>query len=592
MHKYKHTVAYARPHWPLVLLLFLLTMVAAAATALQPLPLKLLADYVLDQAPLPPALASIFRAFSWQATPQTILCLAALGGLALFALTSLLDAVLTCAWTFAGRRMVYDLAQDLFARLQRRSLLFHSRNSVGDVLSRITGDSWCVYQVIDTLLFAPWHALLITLAMIFIMARMDLRLTLIALATAPLMAAVSLLAGKPLRAAAKLKREIESGLQSHVQQTLAGMPVVQAFAQEEREHHRFREFADASIRVQQRTVLIGSFNSLSSGLVTTVGSGLIVWLGALHVLDHRITVGTLIIFVFYLNNLQEQFKTLAGVYTTLQSLSANVDRVNAVLDAQPEVQDHPGAVPLPPVRGEVRIDAVTFGYEPGQPVLHEVSLEARPGQTIAIVGPTGAGKSTLVSLIPRFNDPWSGRVLIDGHDLREVQLKTVRGQVALMLQEPFLFPFSIAENIAYGSPEAKPPEIEAAARAANAHNFITRLPEGYQTVLGEYGATLSGGERQRLAIARALLKNAPILILDEPTSALDAETEHLLIEALVRLMKGRTTFIIAHRLSTIRRADLILVLQDGRVVERGTHDELLARGEHYAHLHKLQFATE
>ena len=448
-----------------------------------------------------------------------------------------------------------------------------------------------MYQVIDTLLFAPWHALLITLAMIFIMAHMDLRLTLIALATAPLMAAVSLLAGKPLRAAAKLKREIESGLQSHVQQTLAGIPVVQAFAQEEREHRRFREFADASIRVQQRTVLIGSLNSLSSGLVTTVGSGLIVWLGALHVLDHRITVGSLIIFVFYLNNLQNQFKTLAGVYTTLQTLSANVDRVNAVLDAKPEVQDCPGAIPLPPVRGDVRIDGVSFGYQPGQPVLREVSLEARPGQTIAIVGPTGAGKSTLVSLIPRFNDPWSGRVMIDGHDLREVQLKTVREQVALMLQEPFLFPYSIAENIAYGSPEAKAPEIEAAARAANAHGFITRLPEGYQTMLGEYGATLSGGERQRVAIARALLKNAPILILDEPTSALDAETEHLLLEALERLMKGRTTFIIAHRLSTVRRADCILVLQDGQVVERGSHDELLARGEHYSHLHKLQFAN-
>src|SRR6266404_3526776 len=302
MHKYKQILSYARPHWLLVLLLLLLTMVAATATALQPLPLKLLADYVLDQAPLPPALASIFRAFSWQATPQAILCLAALGGLALFALSSLLDAVLTCLWTFAGRRMVYDLAQDLFARLQRRSLLFHSRNPVGDVLSRITGDSWCLYQIIDTLLFAPWHALLIALALIFIMAQMDLRLTLIALATAPAMAAVSLLAGKPLRAAAKLKREIESGLQSHVQQTLAGIPVVQAFAQEDREHRRFREFTEASIRVQQRAVVIGSLSSLSSGIVTTAGSGLIVWLGALHVLDHRITVGSLIIFVFYLNN--------------------------------------------------------------------------------------------------------------------------------------------------------------------------------------------------------------------------------------------------------------------------------------------------
>jgi ATP-binding cassette, subfamily B, bacterial len=241
------------------------------------------------------------------------------------------------------------------------------------------------------------------------------------------------------------------------------------------------------------------------------------------------------------------------------------------------------------VRGHVRLEDVEFGYEPGRPVLSGVTLEARAGEKVAIVGATGAGKSTLVSLIPRFFDPSAGRVLLDGHDLRDVQLRSLRAQVSLVLQEPFLFPISVAENIAYGRPEASREEVEAAARAANAHEFIARLPEGYDTVIGERGATLSGGQRQRLAIARALLKDAPVLILDEPTSALDAETEALLLEALERLMAGRTTFIIAHRLSTIRTADRIAVVKGGRVVELGTHAELLARGGAYARLHRLQF---
>jgi len=591
MQKYKNILRYARPHWLAFSFIFAVTASGSLLAALQPWPLKLIADNVLGHSPLPSALDSIFRALSLSPTPRTILALSALGGLALFALNSALNAASTWAWTLTGRRMVYELAEDLFARFQRRSLLFHSRNSVGDVISRITGDSWCVYQIVDTLVMTPCHAVLTTLAMVFFMAHFDLRLTIVALITAPLMGAVSLLAGKPLRAVAKLKREVESRIQSHIQQTLSGIPVVQAFGQEEREHRRFREFTETSIRLQQRSVLIGSFNRLGSGLVTTAGSGVILWLGAWDVLNGRLDVGSLMVFVFYLHQLQSQFKLFAGVYTTAQGLSANVNRINEVLEARPEIGDRPGAVALSSDkgRGHVQIEGVTFGYEPGRPVLHQVSVEGRPGQTIAIVGPTGAGKSTLISLIPRFNDPWTGRVVVDGQDVREVQLKSLRDQVALVLQEPYLFPFSVAENIAYGRPDATRKEIEEAARAANAHSFILRLPEGYDTALGEHGATLSGGERQRLGIARALLKGAPILILDEPTSALDVETEALLMEAVERLMKGRTTFIIAHRLSTVRRAHCIVALREGAVVESGKHEDLLARGEYYARLYAVQF---
>ncbi|HMJ66777.1 MAG TPA: ATP-binding cassette domain-containing protein, partial [Candidatus Binatia bacterium] len=255
----------------------------------------------------------------------------------------------------------------------------------------------------------------------------------------------------------------------------------------------------------------------------------------------------------------------------------------------PEIAESPTAVTLPSVQGRIQIQRVTFGYEPGQPVLHQASLEMAPGQTIAIVGPTGAGKTTLVNLIPRFFDPWEGHILIDGRDVREVRLRTLRDQIALVLQDPVLFPVSIAGNIAYGRPDATGEEIEAAAHAAHAHEFISKLPEGYETVLAERGATLSGGERQRISIARALLKNAPILILDEPTSALDAETEHLILRALDRLKEGRTTLVIAHRLSTVRGADQVVVLKAGRIEEVGTHDELIARGELYARFHNIQF---
>jgi ATP-binding cassette subfamily B protein/subfamily B ATP-binding cassette protein MsbA len=321
----------------------------------------------------------------------------------------------------------------------------------------------------------------------------------------------------------------------------------------------------------------------------TLGAAVVLWLGAHQVLDGVLSIGSILVFLVYLNSLQEQMKILANTYTTSQSIGASVDRVVEILKGSPEIVDSPTARELPKTRGYVQIENVTFGYEPGQPVLHDVSLEVEPASTIAIVGPTGAGKTTLVNLIPRFFDPWSGRVLIDGHDVRDIKLRSLRDQVALVLQESVLFPTTIAENIAYGRPDGTRAEIEAAARAANAHEFISKLPNGYDTQVGERGATLSGGERQRLSIARAILKDAPILILDEPTSALDAQTEHLLLDAMERLRKGRTTLFIAHRLSTVRRADLVVVLKAGRIEEIGTHEQLMARGELYARFHNVQF---
>jgi ATP-binding cassette subfamily B protein/subfamily B ATP-binding cassette protein MsbA len=324
---------------------------------------------------------------------------------------------------------------------------------------------------------------------------------------------------------------------------------------------------------------------------TALGTAALFWYGGHEALAGHVSVGTILVFVSYLASLYGPLETLMATGSTLHASSGSARRVLEVLDAEPEVADAPGARALPPVRGQVRLEGVTFGYEPGRPVLQDVDVVAEAGETVAIVGPTGAGKSTLVSLVPRFYDPWSGTVRIDGTDLRTATLHSVRSQVAIVLQEAFLFPMSVADNIAYGRPGADRADIEAAATAANAHAFICALPQGYDTVLGERGATLSGGERQRISIARALLRDAPVLILDEPTSALDAHTEHLILEALDRLMAGRTTLLIAHRLSTIRGADRIVVLSEGRVVETGTHAELIDAGGLYAHFQSLSGAV-
>jgi ATP-binding cassette, subfamily B, bacterial len=588
MRNYLRLLHYVRQQRGFLIAIFALTLLAAGLAAVQPWPMKLLIDHVLGTTPVPEAIKEIMAFFSSDSTATTLLALIVLGGLILFVISAAVDAILTWAWTVAGRRMVFDLAEDLFARFQRRSLLFHKRNAVGDTMSRITTDTWCMYQLTDTVVFAPFHALLTMAGMVFLMAQLDGTLTLLAVAIAPFMVGASFLLGKPLRAAAKLKREIESRIQSHIQQTLTGIPVVQAFGQEERENLSFQKFASEAIRSQQRGALLGSVNSLTSGLITTLGSGVILWVGARHVLGGSLSIGSILVFLVYLNALHAQIKIFANLYTALQGLSASVNRVVEALDAAPEIAEKPTAHALPSLRGAVQFENLWAGYDPDRPVLKNISLDVRPGETIAIVGATGVGKTTLVNLIPRFADPWQGRVLVDGCDVRNVQLKTLREQIAIVLQEPFLFPISVAENIAYGKPGASRSEIERAAHAANAHQFISALPNGYDTVIGERGGTLSGGERQRIAIARALLRNPPILILDEPTSALDAHTERQIIDALRQLMKDRTTFVIAHRLSTVRRADRIIVLKDGEIVETGTHQELLASRGHYARLHDVQ----
>jgi len=567
-------------------LIVLATFGGALAAALQPWPVKLIVDQILGQAPWPPWLQSAFDAWGGMPSRPSLLFLLVLGGLLVFVLTALLDAALTWMWTRAGLSMVHDLSRDLFARLQRRSPTFHHRMPLGDLMGRITGDCWNVHHLVDTLFFAPLHAFLMVLLMAWLMWRLDAALTWVTLILAPLVVLASMVVGRPLRRAALSKRASESSMQSHLQQMLTGISVVQGFNQEETERNRFRSFAESALRALQRSTLLGSLNQLTSGLLAALGTGGILWLGSHRVLSGHLTVGSLLVFLAYLGMLQAQVKILAGLFTSYQGIAAGLQRVRDLLCVEPEVRDRPGAQSLEDVHGRVAFEGVTYGYEPGRLVLKGIDLALSPGQTVALLGPTGAGKSTLAGLLLRFFDPWEGTITVDGKDLRNLTLGSLRAHVSILFQDPFLLPVSVADNIAYGRPDATRAEVEAAARAAQAHEFVSRLPHGYDTVLAERGGTLSGGERQRLAIARAFLKNAPILILDEPTSALDAGVEEEVMRAMRRLMASRTTLLIAHRLSTVRAADRIAVLHAGRIAECGDHASLLQAGGLYAHYHE------
>jgi ATP-binding cassette subfamily B protein/subfamily B ATP-binding cassette protein MsbA len=587
-------IRYPFRQWPALVVIFAITALTSAVTALQPWPLKILVDYALSDTALPVLFRSFLEQLSLSITPAVLVISAAIAGLGLFAINSLLEIGLSWTWATAGQRMVYDLAGDLFNRFQRLSLLYHSRRNVGDALSRLTGDTYCVYSLTSDLVILPWHKAL-TLATIGTVAwNMDPALALISLAVAPIIAGSSLFFAPQLKKRARLNREAHSRLMSFVHQTITAIPLVQAFSTEGRNQRQFQNLATDAVSLSQRMVLLNSSYGLVNGFFTTVGTAVVLFAGGQRVLSGSLSVGSLLVFLAYFRSMQGAVRGLLEIYGSLKTTEARIDRILEVMESEDSVQDIPGAKLLPAISEKkgrhVCFERVTFGYETGNPVIKDVTFEAHSGETLAMVGPTGAGKSTLVSLILRFFDPWEGRVTFDGIDVHTIKLSSLRAQAAIVLQEPFLLPLTVAENIAYGRLGASRAEIEAAAIAANADEFIQHMPDGYDTIIGERGATLSGGQKQRLAIARALLKNAPVLILDEPTSALDAQTEALLLEALERLMSGRTTFIIAHRLSTIRKANRIVVLEEGKVMETGSHEELLGTNGIYNQMYYLQFS--
>ncbi|MFW6058693.1 MAG: ABC transporter ATP-binding protein [Phycisphaeraceae bacterium] len=586
--KYLHLAGYVRQRWKTLALIIALTLLSAGAAALQPWPIKILVDFGLDDEPAPDWLAHWLDTMA----PATVVAWAAGLALVLYLLAVVLQAAITWCWGVAGERMVYDLAADLFDRMQRLSLRFHARSHVGDSLSRLTGDSYCIYQACDALLVTPAHQFL-TIAVIATVAfTLDPTLTMIVLAVTPVLAGIAVWFGPRLKERKRLIREAQSRVMSHVHQRLAALPVVQAFTAEPRSRNHYDHLANDAAVAQRRGAFLKDGMALVNGLTTSTGLAIVLYAGGLQVVAGAMSVGSLLVFLQYGRSLQAAFQKLFQTYGQIRTTEAQVDRVLTILHNTDRVVEADDAAPLAraagTARGRIAFEDVRFGYEPQQPVLRDVSLTVEPGESIALVGPTGAGKSTLVSLVPRFFDPWSGRVTFDGVDVRGLTLSSLREQVALVLQQPFLMPISIAENIAYGRPDTPREQIVAAARDAGADAFIARLPEGYDTVIGERGATLSGGEKQRIAIARAMLSNAAVVILDEPTSALDVETERAVMAALDRLCQDRTTFIIAHRLSTARRADRIVVLEEGAIVEQGTHEQLMRRERLYYRFHHLQ----
>lgn len=550
-----------RPHWLRLLGPLVLSMLATPLALLSPVPLKIVIDSVLGSQPPPPVLAGILPTRS----DAALLIAAALFFVAVALLTQLLDLATTVLRTFVGERLLLDLRTRLFRHVQRLSVSYHDLRGTTDSTYRIQYDANATQQIaLDTI--PSFITAVVTLsAMLYVTAKIDAQLAVVALAISPVLLLASWRYRRRLRKQSRQVKKLESGAMSVVQEALSAVRVVQAFGREEHEEQRFVHRFHEGMWARIRYTLAASRYALLVGLTTAVGTAGVLYIGARNVQTGKITIGDLVLVMAYLSQLYAPLKTMSKKAGSLQSYLASAERVFALLDEEPDVQERPAARPLPRARGEIVFQDVSFAYDGQRPVLRDVSIRVKPGTRVGVAGATGAGKTTLVSLLNRFYDPSEGRILLDGVDLREYRLADLRNQFAIVLQEPLLFATSIAENIAYARPDASREEIVAAARAAGAHDFITALPDGYDTRVGERGTRLSGGERQRISLARAFLKDAPVLILDEPTSSVDIHTEATIMEAMYRLMEGRTTFMIAHRLSTLEGCDERIELTAGRI---------------------------
>lgn len=490
-------------------------------------------------------------------------------------------------WT--GQRVLFDLRQNLFEHIQKLSFDFYDGRPVGKIMSRVTSDVNAMSQFVNMGVVTITTQLLTLVGITVIVLTLHWKLALMCLAVMPLFA-IFLGKAHPFfhRGWAKVREE-HSRVNAHLNESITGIQVIQAFSRQEVNSKKFSAIMQGRMQAYLKVIKLEVLFWPIIENVGALGTCLVIWFGAREYMAGTLTIGTLWAFVNYLNRLWQPLSAISRVYSQMLSAMASADRVFGFLDTPPKVEDAPDACEMPDLTGGVEFRDVSFSYVPGQPVLHKVNLQVLPGQTVALVGPTGAGKTTMINLLARFYDPDSGQVLVDGHDLARVTLSSFRSQLGIVLQDPFIFAGTIRENIAYGKLDATDEEIEAAARAVNAHDFIMRLAQGYDTVTEERGGTLSQGQRQLLAFARALLARPHLLILDEATSSIDTETERLIQTALTRLMHGRTSFVIAHRLSTIRQADLIMVIDAGGIVERGTHEALIELRGKYCELYTAQY---
>jgi ATP-binding cassette, subfamily B, bacterial len=578
------TLPYLRPYWKLGVVAVSMIGLTTLVSLLTPWPLAILIDAVLDNKPLPSLLGPLA-----DLDRNTLLVIAVVSGLLVTAAEHGLGVINQYVNTKLEQRMVLDFRSDLFKHAQGLSIAFHDKARTGGLMYQLNNQASAMGAI--TVSIPPLAQAFFTLVGMFAIAyRIDPQLALLSLTVVPVIYYSAGYYARRIEPKLMNVRSLEGQSLVLVHEAVSMLKVIVAFGRENHEHKRFREqgrsAVDARIAVTVRQTLF----SLAISVTTALGTALVLGFGAYHVLQRQLTPGELLIVMGYIAAIYAPLEQISVTFSSLQEQFISLQGALELLDTEPEVSESPEPVELARARGRIEFDGVSFRYRRRRDALRNISFVAEAGQQIAVVGPTGAGKTTLVSLIPRFYDPRKGRVLLDGVDIRDVKLKSLRDQVSIVLQEPLLFSGTILENIRYGRLDANEDEVVEAARAAKAHDFVSALPQGYETEIGERGAQLSVGERQRISIARAFLKDAPILILDEPTASIDSRTESVILEALERLMAGRTTILIAHRLSTIRGADLILVINDGRLVERGSHEELIARGGLYSQLCEFQSA--
>ena len=493
---------------------------------------------------------------------------------------------------WVSQRIVADFRIHLFAHLQTLSVSFFAKRRTGELLSRLMNDVNVIQTVVtETPIDSAKQLVTFVGGTVFLFV-MNWRLCLLILLLLPILVLVARLFGRRLKALSTSIQDQTAVISTLVEEVISGIRIVKSFVQTAREERRFASQVQAALAIALRRAAVLAVFVPTISLLTFSAAAAVLWYGGLQVIEGIVTPGDLFAFVLFAGILIGPFSSAARVFAQVKEAQGSMQRVFEILDTQPDIRDEPDAVDLPPIAGHVRAERIHFAYDARAPVLTDVSFEAKPGEMIALVGPTGAGKTTIVNLLHRFYDPLEGRIMIDGYDLRRVKLDSLYRQIALVPQETILFGGTILDNIRYGREDASEGEVLAASRAAHAHEFINALPDGYRTVVGEKGVNLSGGQRQRLAIARAILKNPRILLLDEATSSLDSESERLVQDALERLMAGRTTFVVAHRLTTVQQADRILVLNKGRIVEEGTHASLMDRRGLYHYLYTLRLQEQ
>ncbi len=576
-----------RPYHAGLLVGSVLILLVAGADVAAPWPLKVIVDNVLRHRPLGPQLGALVGSGA-RRDPSTLLAVAIGALVVIVAIGALADYLSTFVLDGIGERLTSDLRTKLFGHLQALSLTYHDRQRVGDLTTRLTGDVDYVQDMLIASLSVLVPNLVVLIGIVGVMLLADPGFTLVALAVAPLLFLSTYSYTRRIKRASKVERRKEGEVASTASETLSSIRVVQAYTREPRHFRLFRPRNVERLSAGLEVVGLQAKFSPVVDLIAVAGTALVLWVGVHRVMQGRMSLGLLLVFLAYLSQLYKPMRNLSKLAALVSRGQASADRLQEVLSVHTRVPERPDAIPTPRLRGDVELTSVSFGYEPGRAVLRDVSLRAHAGEVVALAGPTGVGKSTLVSLIPRFYDPWDGQVLIDGHDVREFTVASLRQAVALVLQESMLFHGTIYDNIAYGAERPTPEQVLAAAEAAYVDEFVRLLPDRYETVVSERATSLSGGERQRIAIARALVRDAPIVILDEPTSSLDAIAEGYVLRSLDRLMTGRTVFVIAHRLSTLRNASRIYVLEASRIVESGTHDDLRRGSVLYRRMYAAQ----